>query len=180
MRNATIQGLISGIILSILLIIGFYLMIQLPKDTSVNSYTNQVLYSGIVAVTTWISLKQLVKRIPLGMNRMLWFLLVAIVITAAFFSFATYAYARFIDPNHLATLLENSKQNWAEQNYSLQSIAGQGEWTWYSSPFNYAQMELRVMLFSLFIIMLPVATVFYIRYKNKLSPEPNSNPELIY
>ena len=180
MRNATIQGLITGVILSILLIVGFYLMIRLPKDTSVNSYTNLILYSGIVAVTTWVSLKQMVKRSPLVMNRMLGFLFITIILTAALFSLATYCYARYIDSNYLGLLLENSKQNWADKNYSLQSIAGQGECTWYSSPLNYALMELRVMLFSLFIIMLPVATLFYIRNKNRIAMEHSNNPELIY
>ena len=180
MRNASIRGFTTGIILAIMLIIGFYLMIQLPKDTSVNAYTNFILYAFIVGITMWIALKQYNRRSTLILNRMLVFLLITIITTSLLFSVSAYCYAAFIDPSHLSTLLDSSRQNWAEKNYSLQAIAGQGEWKWYSSPVNYALMELKVMLFSLAVIITPIATVFYFRNKNRIMPLAYNNPELIY
>jgi hypothetical protein len=180
MRNASIRGFTTGIILAAMLIIGFYLMIQLPKDTSVNSNTNFILYAFIVAVTLWIALKQFNRRHTIVLNRLFVFVMVLIITTSVLFSVGAFCYAQFIDTSYLSTLLESSRQNWAEKNYSLQVIAGQGEWTWYSSPLNYALMELKVMLFSLAIIAIPIATVFYLRNKNRIMPLAYNNPELIY
>ena len=180
MRNASIRGFTTGIILAVMLIIGFYLMIQLPRDTSVNSYTNFILYAFIVSITLWISLKQFNRRNTLVLNRLFAMLAIMIVTTAVLFSIGAYCYAQFIDTTYLSRLLESSRQNWAEKNYSLQMIAGQGEWTWYSSPLNYALMELKVMLFSLAVIVTPIATIFYLRNKNRIMPLAYNNPELIY
>ena len=57
MRKSIFQATITGIILAALLSVGFYLMILLPKDTSVSSYTNIVLFIGVAAIGTWLSLK---------------------------------------------------------------------------------------------------------------------------
>ena len=180
MRNASISGFTTGTILGAMLIIGFYLMIQLPKDTSVNAYTYFILYACIVGITMWIALKKFNRRNTLVLNRMVMFLLITVLTTSLLFSVGAYCYAAFIDPSHLSTMLESSRQNWAEKNYSLQVIAGQGEWTWYSSPLNYALMELKVMLFSLAVIMTPIAVVFYVRNRNRIMPLAYNNPELIY
>jgi|GEM_PF-1831512 len=181
MRNPSYQGVITGFILSLFLIVGFYLMLMLPKDTSISAYSNLALYIIVVSICTWISLKQLSKKLPLNVNAMVFSLLTTICVTAVLFSTATYCYARFVDPSHLPSLLAASKQNWAAKNYSVSVIAGQGEWTWYSSPWNYALMEVKVLLVTLTVITAVVGTFFYFKNKNRITPVLYSNnPELIY
>ena len=181
MRNAAFKGIITGVFLSLFLIVGFYLMLLLPKDTSISTYSNLLLYTIVVSVCIWISLKKLSGRLPLNVNAMVFSLLVTITVTAVLFSTATYCYARFVDPTHLPTLLEASKENWAAKNYSVSVIAGQSEWIWYSSPWNYAMMEVKVLLVTLTIITAVVASIFYFRNKNRIAPILYSNnPELIY
>ncbi len=181
MRKAVNIGITTGLILTVILILGTLCRIFRPADTTGANLTFTIIFVSAISAVLWIVMEQYSKsNLPTWTNLTI-ISIMASVTTALLFSTSSFIYTRFFSSGYLSDLMEKSSQNWIERNYSSAGITAQGEWTWYRTPWNFAFNNLQVMLVVLFIISVFVAFLYYTKNRNKLSlHEGHNNHELIF
>jgi magnesium-transporting ATPase (P-type) len=181
MRKAINTGIITGLILSIILILGTMCRILLPADTTGANLTFSIIFVSAIAIVLWIAMEKYCRSNSPSWSNLSVLSIITSITTAVLFSTASFIYTRYFSSGYLSDLMEQSKQNWLDRNYSAQSIATQGEWTWYKTPWNFAFNNLQVMLVVLFVISLFIAFVYYSKNRNKVPQhESHDNHELIF
>jgi hypothetical protein len=181
MRKAINTGIITGLILTVILVMGTMCRIVLPADTFGANLTFTIIFVFAITITLWIALTRYSKSIATTWSNLSLVAIITSITTAVLFSTASFIYTRFFSTSYLSDLMEQSRQNWIDRNYSAQTITGQGEWTWYKTPWNFAFNNLQVMLVVLFVISLCIAFVYYSKNRNKVPLHENhNNHELIF
>jgi Protein of unknown function (DUF4199) len=182
MRKAIKTGIVAGLILTIIMILGTVCRILFPATTTVANLTFIIIFVSSITITLWIALTNYSKSAVGNWSSLNLISIVTSVTTAILFSAVSFIYTRYISPaGYLSDLMEHSKQNWLQRNYSGQTLASQGEWAWYRTPQNFAFNNLQVMLVVLFVISLFVAYVYYSVNRNKIPQhESHHNHELIF
>ena len=181
MRKAINTGIITGFILTIILIVGTMCRILLPADTFVANLTFIVIFVFAIATALWMAMERYSRSAVASWSTLNLVSIVTSITTAVLFSTASIMYTRFFAPGYLSGLMEQSKQNWVQRNYSAQNISVQGEWTWDKTSWNFAFNNLQVMLVVLFVISLLIAFVYYSKYRNRVPLHENhNNHELIF
>lgn len=181
MRKAINIGIITGFILTIILILGTMCRILLPADTTLANLTFTIIFVFAITITLWIAMDRYSRSTIASWSNLNLVAIITSVITAVLFSIASFIYTRYFSPGYLSDLMEQSRQNWLDRNVSAQNISTQGEWTWYKTPWNFAFNNLQVMLVVLFVISLFIAFVYYSKNRNKIPQHENhNNHELIF
>src|SRR3990170_4176980 len=131
MRKAINTGIITGLILTVILILGTLCRIYKPADTTVANLTFTIIFVSTIAITLWIAMEQYSKSTSPNWSSLSLISIITSLTTAVLFSTASFIYTRYFSSVFLSDLMEKASQNWLQRSYSEQSIAGQGEWTWY-------------------------------------------------
>ena len=180
MRKAVNTGIITGLILTVILILGTLCRLLLPADTTVANLTFTIIFISAITITLWIAMGRYSRSTIPSWGSLILVSTITSFTTAVLFSTASFLYTRFFDTHYLADLLARSKENWAERTYTSQSMA-LGDWNWYKAPWNFAFNNLQLMLIALFVISLCIAFVYYSRNRNKVPLHENhNNHELIF
>lgn len=175
MRKAINTGIITGLILTIILILGTLCRIVFPADTVGANLTFTLIFVFAITVTLWLAMIRYNRSVTASWTNLSLVAIITSVTTAVVFSTASFIYTRYISPGYLSYLMEQSQQNWLQRSYS------QGEWTWYKTPWNFAFNNLQVMMVVLFVISLFIAFVYYSKNRNKTPlHEDHNNHELIF
>jgi hypothetical protein len=181
MRKAINTGIITGLVLTFVLISGTFCRIVFPADTVGANLTFTLIFVFAITITLWFAMTRYSRSIAASWSNLSLVAIVTSITTAVLFSTASFIYTRFISPGYLSYLMEQSEQNWLQRNYSAESITSQGEWTWYKTPWNFAFNNLQVMLVVLFVISLFIAFVYYSKNRHKTPlHEDHNNHELIF
>lgn len=181
MRKAIYTGIITGLILTIILVMGTMCRILLPADTAGANLTFIIIFVFAITITLWIAMSRYSRSTIATWSNLSLVSIITTITTALVFSTASFLYTRYFTTGYLSDLMERSKQNWLDRNYSAQSISSQGEWTWYRTPWNFAFNNLQVMLLVLFVISMFIAFVYYSKNRNKIPEHENhNNHELIF
>lgn len=181
MKKAIRIGIITGVLLSFILIALFYLRTAFPPDSNIVNLSFPLLFFAIVTIALRVAMKRYSKTEKISLKYFILTGFVAGVITSIVVSVASYAHARFIQPDYLSFLVERSRENWTRFNYSLDFIAAQLRWDYFKSPFNFAMNNLMVGIFLFLILSLTVACIYYLAKRSKMQSWQNSrNPELLY
>ena len=181
MRKAINTGIITGLILTVVLSLGILCRILIPADTRGANLTFTIIFITAITITLWISMERYTRSGSPTWTSLSLISIITTISTAFLFSTASFIFTRYFPSRYLSDLMEASKQNWLERGYSAQSIAGQGEWTWYKTPWNFAFNNLQVMLVVLFVISLCIAVIYYTKNRNKVAQHENhNNHELIF
>ena len=181
MRKAVNIGITTGLIFTTILILGTMCRRFLPADTTGANLTFTIIFISAIAIVLLIVMENYSKANLPTWNKLTVISIVASMTTAILFSTASFVYTRFFSSGYLSDLMKRSRQNWIERNYSSDSLAGEGAWTWYKNPWNFAFNNLQVMLVVLFVISVFIAFLYYTRNRNKLSlHEGHNNHELIF
>jgi RsiW-degrading membrane proteinase PrsW (M82 family) len=181
MRKAIITGIITGLILTIILMMGTMCRILLPADTAGANLTFTIIFISAIIIVLWIAMARYSRSTAASLSNLSLVSVIASITTSLVFSTASFIYTRFFSTGYLSDLMEKSRDNWLQRNYSAQSISTQGEWTWYKTPWNFAFNNLQVMLVVLFVISLFIAFVYYSKNRNKVPLHENhNNHELIF
>ena len=179
MRKAVNTGIITGLVLTVILILGTLCRLLLPADTTVANLTFTIIFISAITITLWIAMGRYSRSTIPSWSSLILVSTITSFTTAVLFSAASFLYTRFFDTRALADLLVQSKQNWTDRAYSTQSLLG--DWAWYKAPWNFAFTNLQLMLIALFVISLCIAFVYYSRNRNKLPLHENhNNHELIF
>lgn len=178
MRKAVITGLVTGIIISLILIGGTYLRRFLP-DTFTANLLFLILFFGSIVTTVWLSLhlycrRSVVKWMTLSVTG-----IISSIIAALLVSIHGYMYSRFTDPTYLDEIMLLSKQKWQKTNDAAESFIG--SWTWFQSPADLAWYNFRDLILLLFLISITITVVFYLLNRNRNpGQDQNENHELIF
>jgi hypothetical protein len=181
MRKAINIGITTGLILTVILILGTMCRIFRPADTIGANLTFTIIFISAISIALWVAMEHYSKsNLPTWTNLTV-ISITASLTTALLFSTTSFIYTKFFSSGYLSGLMEKTSQNWIENSYSSSSIASQGEWTWYKTPWNFAFNNLQVMLVVLFVIAVFVAFLYYTKNRSKLSlHEGHNNHELIF
>jgi len=181
MRKAVYTGIVTGIILTIILILGTLCRIVLQADTVVANLTFIIIFIIAIAGTLWIAMERYNRSSITSWSLLNLVAIITSITTALLFSTANFMYSRYFSTGYLSDLVNQSKQDWLQRNYSAQSISSQGEDDLYKTPWNFAFNNLEVMLVVLFVISLLIAFVYYSKNRNKVRLHENHhNHELIF
>jgi RsiW-degrading membrane proteinase PrsW (M82 family) len=155
--------------------------ILIPADTAGANLTFTIIFISSITITLWLFMERYSRRNSPTWTNLSIIAIVTTISSAFLFSTASFIFTRYFPTRYLSDLMEASKQNWLERSYSAQSIAGQGDWSWYKTPWNFAFNNLQVMLVVLFVISLFIAFVYYSKNRNKVTQHENhNNHELIF
>jgi RsiW-degrading membrane proteinase PrsW (M82 family) len=181
MRKAINTGIVTGLILTIVLVLGTLCRILLPADTFGANLTFTIIFISVITASLWIAMTRYSRSLAANWTNLSVVAVVTSVTTAVLFSTASFIYTRYFPTRYLSELMVQSKQNWLQRDYSTQSLTPQGEWTWIKTPWNFAFNNLQVMLVVLFVISLFIAFVYYSKNRNKIPlHEDHNNHELIF
>jgi len=181
MRKAINTGIITGLILTIILILGTVCRMLLPADTIGANLTFSIIFVFAITISLWIAMERYSRSTTASWSNLSMVSVITSVTTAVFFSTASFIYSRFFSTEYLSGMIEPSNQNFVQRNYSAQNIAAQSELTWYKMPWNFAFNNLQVMLVVLFVVSLFIAFVYFSRNRNKIPLHENhNNHELIF
>lgn len=181
MRKAINTGIVTGLILTIVLILGTICRIVLPANTTGANLTFTLIFMAVITITLWIAMTRYSRSLAATWSNLSLVAVIASFTTAILFSTASLIYTRNFSQGYLSHLMEKSRQKWLQDSYSNQSLSSLGEWTWYKTPWNFAFNNLQVMLVVLFVISLFIAFVYYSKNRNKVPLHENhNNHELIF
>ena len=181
MRKAINTGIITGLILAIVLILGTLSRMLLLANTGGANLIFTIIFISAIIITMWIAMNRYCRSLAATWSNLSIVAVITSITTAVLFSVASLIYTKYFSTEYLSYLKEQSKANWLNRNYSTQSIAGQGEWTLYNTPWNFSFSNLQLMLVVLFGISLFIAFVYYSRNRNKVPlHESHDNHELIF
>ena len=179
MRKAVNTGIITGLILTVILILGTLCRLLIPANTTFANLTFTIIFISAITITLWIAMGRYSRSTIPSWGSLILVSTITSFTTAVLFSTASFIYTRFFDAGALADVLVPSKENWPDRNYASQSLGLAGDW--YKAPWNFAFNNLQLMLIALFVISLCIAFVFYSRNRNKLPLHENhNNHELIF
>jgi hypothetical protein len=170
-----------GFFLSIILTSLMLMSAVVPHNTRFSNIAFTAIFLSVIVYVLWKAISRNSRN-----HRLNWMHLIATglscsVITAVFFSAFSFIYARDISPGYLHQLLEQSKLLWVEKNYSATAIAGQGEWEWFKTPFNFAMNNFRALMAVFAVFSVILSTIFYIRNRNNAPyHEYAQDPQLIF
>lgn len=176
MRKALITGLVTGLIISVILIGGTYLRRFLPHTFTANTMFFLLFFGSIVTVL-WLSLHHYCKRSELKWMSLGATGVVASIIAALLVSLHGFIYSRFSDPAYLDEIMQVSKQKWQHTNQAAESFIG----SWFQSPMDVALYNFRDLIIMLFVLSLTISFIFYL-YNKKRHPNQRQNEdhELIF
>ena len=177
MKKAVNVGIATGIIISIIFIAGSLIRKAIPQVAFENRGVYLLVLGGLVALVFWMAMRYYSRSENVKWGRLNLTGLVASFIAAIIFSTAGFFYTRYIDPNYLSGMVDNSHKNLLSQS----ALAGfVGKASFLSSPTTYAWNNFQDMLVGLIVIALITATVFYMRNKDKTPEHPHDNHGLIF
>ena len=181
MRKAINTGILTGFILSIILMLGTMCRMFLPGHTTIANLTFTIIFISVIVIALWVAMGSYSRSVSPSWSNLAFISIITTITTSVLFSTLSFIYSRFFSSRLLSYVAEQSKPNWLEPGYSAQSIAAQGELTWYKIPWNFAFNNLQVMLVVLFVISLFIAFVYYSKNRNKIPQhESHNNHELIF
>jgi len=177
MKKAVNVGIATGIIISIIFIAGSLIRKAIPQAAFENRGVYLLVLGGLVALVFWMAMRYYSRSENVKWGRLNLTGLIASFIAAIIFSTAGFLYTRYIDPNYLSGMVENSRTNWLSQS----ALAGfVGKTSWFATPTTYAWNNFQDMLVGLIGIALITATVFYMRNKNKTPQHPHDHHGLLF
>jgi len=178
MRKAVITGLITGVIISALLIGGTYLRRFLP-DTFTANLLFLIFFFGSIVTVLWLSLNHYCRNSAVRWMSLSTTGVVASLIAALLVSLHGFMYSRFSDPAYLDEIMQLSKQKWQTTNQAAESFIG--SWTWFQTPINSALLNFRDLIVLLFIISIIISVVFYFFNRKRTPNQPGKEDhELIF
>lgn len=181
MKRATTVGLATGVILS-LLFIGAGL---LRNSLTFTSLTQQWFFLGVfvilVVATLWVANNYLCKSGTAQLGAMSVCGISSTLLAAFIFSVVSYIYTQYIDSSYLPNLAAQTQASGAANNYSQAAMAGEFDWQWFKSPYNFALSNFRAAIVLLGLISIATSSVYYLKHKNRPEePVHHRNHELIY
>lgn len=184
MRKAINTGIVTGLILTVILILGTLCRVFKPSDTTPANLIFTVIFVAAITIVLWIAMDRF-SRLGLPSRKSLTFVaVIASVTTAVLFSGASLILrsTKVIPARYLSGLMPADGQpSWLDQTYSTQGISGANEATWFRTPWNFAFNNLQLMLLALFVISLCIAFVYYSKNRHKADLHENhNNHELIF
>ena len=181
MRKAITTGIMTGIILTIILILGTLCRILFPANTMGANLTFILIFVFAIIMVLWVALKKFNRSTSTNWTQLNAVAVITSVTTALLFGAASFIYTKYVPAGYLSDLMEQSKQKLLGSNYSAQSISPQVELAWYQAPLNFAFNNLQVMLVVLFVLSIITAYVYYSRNRESISQhESHNNQELIF
>jgi len=176
MRKAIITGLITGVIISLLLIGGTYLRRYLP-DTFTANLLFLIVFVGSIVTVLWLSLNHYcrnsaIKWLSLGATG-----IIASLIASGLVTMHGFMYSGFYDKAYLTQIMHISKEKWKDTNEAAESIIG----GWFRTPIDSALYNFRDLIVLLMVTSLIISIVFYL-FNRKRSPNHNAKEdhELIF
>ena len=176
MRKAVLTGLITGVIISAILIGGTYLRRFLPHTFTANLLFLTFFFGSIVSVL-WLSLHHYCKTSAVRIKSLSVTGIISSLIAALLVSIHGFMYSRFTDPAYITEILQFSKQKLRRTNDAAESLIG----NWFNTP-NLVWYNFRDLIILLFLTSLSIAIIYYLRHKNKdpYSNNEEENHELIF
>ena len=179
MRKALNTGIVTGVVLSLVFIGGSYIETLLPARSLSNQLVFLSMFFGVIIYTLWVGMKSYSRSSGVKWGKLNLTGLIASIMAAGIFSGAAYLYTKFIHPEYLPQLMEESKRNWVSKSYSASSIAGQGEWNWFRSPLDFAIYNFQDSVIILVLLTLLIASIYYARHRKSYNYDQR-NHELIF
>lgn len=181
MRKAVNTGIITGLILTVFMILGTVCRKLFPANTTGANLIFTIAFIAAIAIILWIAMERYSRFTSHSWTSLGVISIFTSITAAILFSTASFIYGRFFSSTYLSQLVAQAKQRWVEREYSTQSVTGSGEWTWYRTPWNFAFNNLQAMLVVLFVISLCIAFVYYSKNRHKINlHEGHNNHELIF
>lgn len=181
MRKALNTGLISGIIFSLFFIGASYIRRILPEGSYNDKIFFLVTFFLVIAATFWIAMDRYSKTTGVRWRSLNLIGIIASFTGAIIFGSAAFLYTRFIHPEYLYELTLGSKEHWISRNYSANAIARISDWSWFSSPFDFAVYNFQDSLIVLILFTFLIASLYYIFNRKKyIQPFGANNHELIF
>lgn len=184
MRKAINTGIVTGLILTVILILGTLCRIFKPSNTTPANLIFTVIFIAAITIVLWIAMDRFSR---LGSPTRKSLSLVAIitsVTTAVLFSGASLILrsTKVIPDRYLSRLMPaDGETGWLDQTYAAQSITSDSASSWFGTPWNFAFNNLQLMLLALFVISLCIAFVYYSKNRHKSEQHENhNNHELIF
>ena len=176
MRKAIKTGIFTGLILTIILILGTMCRIFRPADTTGANLTFTVIFISAISIVLWLAMERFSRSNSSSLSNLSVLAIFASITTAALFSTASFIYSRF-SSRYLSDLMG---PNWLERSYS-QTLATQENILWFKTPWNFAFNNLQMMLLVLFVVSVFIAFVYYSKNRSKVTQhESHNNHELIF
>lgn len=178
MRKAIITGLITGIIISAILICGTYLRRFLP-DTFTANLLFLIFFFGSIVTVLWLSFNHYCKTSAVRWKSLSITGIVSSIMAALLVSMHGYLYSRVSNRNYIEEIILLSRQKWEKTNTAAESVLG--DWTWFQTPVRYAIDNFKELIVLLALISLVITVVFYLlnrkRHPHHLT---HKNEELIF
>ena len=181
MRKAINTGIVTGVILTVIMILGTVCRKLFPANTTGANLIFTIVFVAAIAIILWVAMERYSRFTSLSWTSLGIISIFTSITAAVLFSTASLIYARFFSSTYLSQLIAQAKQRWVEREFSAQSITGQGELNWHRTPWNFAFNNLQMMLIVLFVISLCIAFVYYSKNRSKINlHEGHNNHELIF
>lgn len=184
MRKAINTGIVTGLILTIILILGTLCRIFKPANTTLANLIFTVIFVAAITIVLWIAMDRYSRSGSPTRGSLSLVAIITTITTAVLFSGSSLVLrsTKVIPARYLSGLMPaDAEPNWLDQTYSTQSIAGQSEAAWFRTPWNFAFNNLQLMLLALFVISLCIAFVYYSKNRHKSDLHENhNNHELIF
>lgn len=174
MKKAIITGLITGVIISGIMIGGTYLRRFLPHTFTANLAFLLAFFGSIVSVL-WLSLHYYCKNSVVRMKSLTVTGIISSIMAALLVTLHSIMYSRFSDPAYVDEIMQFSKQRWQKTNAAAESLIGK----WFAP--NLVWNNFRDLIILLVITTLFIVVIYYLRHRNRM-PYSNEkeNHELIY
>ena len=177
MRKAINTGIITGVVLTFILILGTVCRILRPADTTLANLTFSVIFVSAISIALWIAMDRFSRSNYVGLSHLGVLAIFSTITTSILFSATSFVYSRFSS----RSLFDLMDDGWLKRSYTSQSLADQGTWLWFKTPWNFAFNNLQIMLLVLFVLSIFVAVVYYSKNRRRASQhEGHNNHELIF
>jgi hypothetical protein len=179
MKKAIKVGIASGIIISIIFIAGSLIRKSIPQIAFENRGVYLLVLCGLVALVFWMSMRYYSRSGNVKWGKLNLTGIIASFIAAITFSTAGFFYTRYVDPEYLSGIVDNSHKNWLSPS-AVAGFVGKPDLAFLKTPSTLAWNNFQDMLIGLVGIALITATIFYILNKNKLPQHPHDHHGLIF
>lgn len=184
MRKAINTGIVTGLILTIILILGTLCRIFKPADTTGANLIFTVIFVAAITIVLWVAMDRFSRSGSPTRRSLSLLAIITSVTTAVLFSGVSLILrsTKVIPARYLSGLMPaDAEPSWLDQTYSAQGVSGPAEATWFRTPWNFAFNNLQLMLVALFVISLCIAFLYYSKNRHKADLHENhNNHELIF
>src|SRR5678815_2557593 len=112
MKKAVKVGIASGMIISIIFIAGSLIRKSIPQVSFENRGVYLFVLGSLVALVFWMSMRYYSRSGNVKWGKLNLTGIVASFIAAITFSTAGFFYTRYVDPEYLSGMVDNSHKNW--------------------------------------------------------------------